>query len=275
MKALPALRLLFAGLAPPLCAGPVDDAIVAAMRLAEQPSYAWVTTVTDDARRYDISGRTMRDGYTRVTMPAVNTLRRRLGRSVTDTHVAFIFRGNVACVVETEAGWRRPDELPPEPPLSAPPAVRGGAGVSAGAATLPLPTAPRAKPDSGPRAYSNLQPGLSHPHEDLGLIVAGHESLVVEADTITGTLTETGARLLLVRDGQEAITPVRARGTFQLWRRGDLIVRYRVTLRGTLSIQLPGGARSIEVSQTSETFVTEVGAAAFEVPDEVRTRLGG
>ena len=34
-------------------AGPREAAIVAAMKLSEQPNYSWTTTVTDDARTYD------------------------------------------------------------------------------------------------------------------------------------------------------------------------------------------------------------------------------
>ncbi|MGH7956079.1 MAG: hypothetical protein ACREH8_03595 [Opitutaceae bacterium] len=67
---------------------------MAIMRLSDEPSYSWVATVADDARTYDIFGRTIRGGYTHVTMPVINTVRRKLGRSVTDTEIDLIFRGN-------------------------------------------------------------------------------------------------------------------------------------------------------------------------------------
>ncbi|MEI6467100.1 MAG: hypothetical protein WCQ89_20405 [Verrucomicrobiota bacterium] len=104
----------------PLHAGPTDDAIIAAMKLTERPNYSWVTTVTDDARTYTITGRTTPAGFTRVQMPVVNRLRRKLGRGVTDTEIELIFRGNVACVVETPQGWRTPAELPETPVEPAP-----------------------------------------------------------------------------------------------------------------------------------------------------------
>lgn len=252
-------------------AGPVEDAILAAMRLSEQPNYSWVTTVTDDARTYEIFGRTVRGGYSRVKMPVINSLRRQLGRSVTDTQIEFIFRGNVACVVETDHGWRRPDELS----LLAPEDSHGGTTTATVGVlgSIVRPPAPPAK-TAAPRTYSNLQLGLSHPHEELGVIVASHESLTVEDGIVTGTLTDLGARLLLVRDGQEKITPLRAAGTFTLWLRGDAIVRYRLQLHGSLSVQLSGGPRTLEVNQVSETTVTDVGTTSFAVPDEARARLG-
>src|SRR5215213_6929285 len=93
--------------------GPTEAAIVAVMRLSDKPNYSWVATVSDDARTYDIDGKTTRGGFTHVKMPAINAVRRRLGRSVTDTRIDMIFRGNVACVIETDNGWLRPEELPP------------------------------------------------------------------------------------------------------------------------------------------------------------------
>ncbi len=273
MKTHPALGAMLGALTLPAAAGPAEDAVVAAMRLSEESGYRWVTTVIDDARTYEIAGRTGRDGFSRVTMPAVNALRRRLGRSVTETHVAFIFRGNVDCVVETDTGWRRPDELadaPGDVAAARPPssAVPGGG--------LPAPRSRRTQAGTERPAYSNLQPGLSLPHQELGVIVASHDGpLGFEDGTITGTLSETGARLLLVRDGQEAIAPLRATGSFKLWRRGGHIVRYRVTLHGALAIRVSGGTRTVEVNQTSETFVSDVGTTVVEVPPDARARLGG
>ena len=107
---------LLAGLAPAVCAGPVESSIVAVMRLADEPSYSWTATVSDDARTYDIVGQTTRGGFTRVKMPVVNAVRLRLGRSVTDTQIEAIFRGNVRCVFLTDQRWKTIDELPgPDP----------------------------------------------------------------------------------------------------------------------------------------------------------------
>src|SRR4051812_15053150 len=95
-----------------LRAAPDDRLVVAAMHLSDQPNYTWVSTIVDDARTFEVEGRTTKGGYTRVKTPVVNAIRRRLGRSVTDLQIEAIFRGNVRCVLDTDDGWKTLDELP-------------------------------------------------------------------------------------------------------------------------------------------------------------------
>ncbi len=287
MKRSVSVCLVLAWLAPLTLAGPVEDAIQAAVRLSEHANYSWVTTIADDARTYDIRGQTQRGGYSRIKMPVINSVRRQLGRSVTDTQIEFFFRGNVACVVETERGWRRPDELP-LPELV-------DAGTSGGNDVISLPTGsgpvpadgsilrgsvvrlpkPRPPADKTPRAYSNLQLAITHPHEDLGVIVGSHATFTVEGDIVTGALTELGAQLLLVRDGQAYVTPLQAAGVFKLWIREGLVTKFQVRLEGILDVHLPNGRRRIRVNQVSDTVVREVGTTQFDVPEQAREKLGG
>ena len=262
--------------------GPTDAAIMAAVRLSEKSNYSWVATVSDDARTYDIDGKTVRGGFTRVKMPAINTVRRRLGRSVTDTRIDMIFRGNVACVIETEKGWLTPDELPPpedaEGDLLLIPATghapiggstRGGLGRTTVVRRGKQPD-PREREE---RRYSNLQLAISHPHEELGVIVGSHQEFNVDGDVVTGTLTDLGAQLLLVRDGQKDITPLRAAGTFKLWLRDGLVAKYQVRLEGVLSVDTPNGRRQVEVHQTTDTIVKDVGTTTVDVPAQARVKL--
>jgi hypothetical protein len=265
-------------------AGPTESAIMAAMRLSDQPNYSWVATVSDDARTYDIVGKTIRDGFTRVKMPAVNSVRRQLGRSVTDTDIDLIFRGNVACVIQTDNGWRKPDELSSYDsgdsdslpgPTGHSPLLGGrpnGGGIIRGSIvrgpTTPLPRS------SADRGYSNIQLGISHPHEELAVIVSSHQEFNVEGDLVTGTLTELGAQLLLVRDGQEAITPLRAIGTFKLWLRDGMVTKYQVQLEGILHIRLSTNSRQVMVRQVTNTVLKDVGTTTFEVPPQARMKLG-
>lgn len=246
------------------------------MRLSDQPNYSWVATISDDARTYDVLGKTERGGFTRVRMPVVNTVRRQLGRSVTDTEIELIYRGNVECVIETEQGWRKLSELSQVPNDPSP---------VAGTSSLPglHPSTNRARsrpgkggsrPDAGPRAYSNLQLGLSHPHEELGVIVGSHVEFKVESDTITGTLTDLGAQLLLVRDGQDNLRPVRASGSFKIWIRSGMVAKYQLKLEGVLEVQLPSGPKQIQVQQTTDTVVKDIGTTKFEVPEQARFKLG-
>ena len=250
---------------------------MAIMRLSDAPNYSWVATVCDDARTYDIIGRTERGGYTRVTMPVINTVRRKLGRSVTDTDIELIFRGNVECVIATDQGWSRPTELPmlswdaPQPARVHGSVFGGPRGAGQGTRVYGPKMADRR---AGDRVYSNLQLGISHPHEELGVIVGSHREFVVEGDTVSGTLTDLGAQLLLVRDGQKYIQPVGAAGTFKLWLRNGAVTRYRVDLEGVLDIQVQSGRRKVEVHQVTDTVLKDIGTTTFDVPDQARAKLG-
>ncbi len=284
MKLPPAVGLWLVLGAAPLAAGPREDAIVDLMRLADQPNYTWVTTVNDDARTYDIEGRTVRGSFTRVKMPVINTVRRRLGRAVTDTQIELIFLGNVACVVESEHGWVTPDELPPPPEdqeefvaFGTPhtPITLGSTGAPVGGVIKGAVVRPR-RPKSDEaqtRGYSNLQLAISHPHEDLAVILSSHADLQVEGDSVSGTLTDRGAQLLLVRDGQKQITPLRAAGTFKVWFRERLPVKYQLRLDGVLLVETSTSRRQVAVRQHSDTVIRDVGRTAFFVPDQAIVRL--
>ncbi|MBL9199472.1 MAG: hypothetical protein JNL39_03150 [Opitutaceae bacterium] len=283
MKTLAALACLAAAFAHAALAGPNEAAIMAAMKLSDAPSYAWTASVSDDARTYDIIGRTSRAGYSRVRMPLINSVRRRLGRTTTEVDADYVFRGNVACVIETENGWKKPDELRDEdqvrrrevqgigPTGHAPITVGSPIGVGP-------PPGRRGRGGRGGRpdaAYSNIQLGLSLPHEELAVIVSSHTHLQVEGDIATGTLNDLGAQLLLVRDGQEAITPVRAAGTFKLWLQGGAVVKYQVKVEGILSVEANGSRRQVVVQQTTDTIIREVGTAVVDVPEQARLKLRG
>ena len=265
-------------------AGPTEAAIIAMMRLSDEPNYSWVATVSDDARTYDILGQTIRDGFTKVRMPVINSVRRQLRRSVMDTEVDFVFRGNVRCVINTEDGWKRPAELPLLPLNEAVAAelvgpIRPTQTATLGPGQLPRTSIVRmprvADPRDGRlRAYSNLQLAISHPHEDLGVIIGSCEHFKVEGNIVSGSLTDLGAELLLVRDGQKYIQPLRAAGSFKVWLRDGRVAKYQVKLEGALNVHLPTGKRIVEVRQVTDTIVKEVGTTSFEIPAEAVMKLG-
>jgi hypothetical protein len=281
MKRLFSICLAVSLGAPGAFADPIEPAIMAIMRLSEEPNYSWVATVSDDARTYDIFGRTIRGGFTHVKMPVINTVRRKLGRSVKDTDVDLIFRGNVECVIDTDDGWRRPAELPmlswDVGPVSRPGRAAQGStfGVPRGAVQgSKIYSSPVVSQRPGDRLYSNLQLAISHPHEELGVIVGSHDELHVEGDVVTGSLTNLGAQLLLVRDGQKYIEPLSASGTFKLWLRNGIVAKYQVKLEGTLNIHMQSGRRRVEVHQVTDTILKDVGTTTFDVPDQARAKLG-
>jgi hypothetical protein len=280
----PAWYFLAAGLLPAVVTrgSPADAAILASMRLSEQLNYSWISTVVDDARTYDISGQTERGGFTRVKMPIVNAVLRRLGRSVTDTQVEAIFRGDAHCVLLTDDHWKTIDELPWAPeeepevdPLSASiGSLNTGIGGLNSVPGMGASTRRRAPERAEPDAYSNLQLAISRPHEDLGVIVSSHVEWNVDGDIVTGTLNELGAQLLLVHDGQNEITPLRATGSFKLWLRDGMVAKYQLTLEGILAVSTHLGRKRVAVRQTSTTELKNVGTTKFEVPEEARRKLG-
>lgn len=285
MKQVWAVRLLVLFGAGPLHAGPLEDAIVSIMRLSDQPNYSWVSTISDDARTYEIDGATTREGYSRVKMPVINSIRRRLGRDVSDTRIEVIFRGNVSCVLRTEEGWLRPDELPEPEAISdfdrLAANARSGTAVAPSITTTILKGSVIRRPVSSPpaekaRGYSNLQLAISPPHEELAVIVSSHRDFAVEGDLVTGTLTDMGAQLLLVRDGQKEITPLAATGAFKIWLRGGTVSRYQVTLDGTLAVQSQkGGPITIAVHQRALTILSDIGSTAVHVPEIAKAKLEG
>src|SRR5689334_5779514 len=91
--------------------GPVEQAIVAAMRLSDEPNYSWTTTVTDDARTYDLDGRTQKGGYTWMRFPKIKAISFRLGRQAENDFEA-VFKGAAPAVIRTDDGWKTLAELP-------------------------------------------------------------------------------------------------------------------------------------------------------------------
>lgn len=273
MKPLTRAGVLLLLTAPTILAGPVENAMVAITRLGEAPNYSWTATITDDARTYEIDGKTVRGGYTQVRMPVVNRIRRQLGRDVGDPQTDAIFRGNVDCVLLTEHGWLRPDELrESRNSRDVAPSPHGDGSTTLRVPTNGLPWPPRSDPKK-PQPYSNLQLAISHPHEELSVILSSHESFEVAGNTVSGTLTIVGAQLLLVREGQSEIIPIRANGTYKLWLRDGSVARYQLKLDGVLSVQTPRGRAHVTVQQSALTEIRNVGRTRFDVPADVKIKL--
>lgn len=237
-------------------ANPADRMALAAMRLAEQPNYTWTSVVTDDAQSYAIEGKT-RDGYTWLRLPMVPTLARRLGRDA-DVEIEAFFRGGDNAVIRTERGWHTLNELPKRahdwrhgsPSRGA---RYGGSSFS----------------EENSRPYSNAQFGLARPHDELAVIVSSYVDLKASGDLVAGTLTDLGAQLLLVRDGQDHIEPLCAAGTFTLLIKNGVVVRYLLRLEGILLVE----RRKVHVRQASSTTIGEIGTTRFSVPDEAARKL--
>ncbi len=303
------ILILAAGLlalAGQVFAGPVESAIVAAMRLPEAPTYGWRTEVADDARTYEITGVTERAGeYSLVTMPVPVTGGRRAVRGPVNSSgsstVTAWFKGSVDCVVQTGEGWVRLADLGVSSGrdrgpgsgggqrrrggggFGGPPGIGGigggmGGGGGGGRGSRGgggFPGGAEDRGDGNSRAFSNVQNTLSRPHEEIAIIIAGASGMKAEGEVVSGTLSDTAAQLLLVHEGQRDRVPLQAAGTFRFWVRGGALVKYETKLEGRLQVDDPAGRREVKVNQTATTTLSEVGTAKIEVPPEVRKRLGG
>ncbi len=263
-------------------AGPAELAIVAAMKLPDAPNYSWVTTVDDDARTYEITGKTDKSDYSVVEMPMVAAVRRGVTRNGanSDNQVETVFKGDEKLVIQTPNGWKTPEELAAAARSGNSGQRSGGMGGMGGRrgggrrGGFPGSGGPGGRDSTTPPVFSNLQLTLSRPAGEIGIIVASHTDLTVDGDTVSGTLTETGAKLLLVHPGQKEITPLSASGTFRLWIKDDVLVKYEVKLGGVLAVMTNGTRREVEVHQTATTELKNVGTTTLDVPDEAKKKLG-
>ena len=268
-------------------AGPSDLAIVSAMKLADASNYTWSTTVDDDARTYTVDGQTNladKDDFSLVTMPMVAVVRRRVTRATSNSEnvMTAVFSGDERLVIQTPDGWRKPEQLAEKTDGGSrsgwggsPQAVgrRGRRGMGGGAGGG-FPGGPQSGNGRPAPTYSNLQLTLSRPHEEIGIIVAGYTELKTDGDVVSGTLSATAAKLLLVHAGQKEITPLAAAGTFRFWLHDGALVKYEVKLEGTLAVLAGGDRHEITVHQTATTELKNVGTTNFDVPDEARKKLG-
>jgi hypothetical protein len=266
--------------------GPAERAVLAAMKLSEQPNYSWTSLIVDDARTYRVEGKTRR-GTTWLHMPMVVSVARRLGPRAANELEAF-FRGNERCVIHTGEGWQALDELPREnlfwsdedewrftrPNESARWTFAGGPDTPADSADpfvrLLRAAGPVLNDGENDVPRSNAQFGVSHPHEELGVIVSCSTALKANGDVAAGTLSDLGAQLLLVHDGQTTINPLGATGQFRLEIKNGIVTRYALKLEGLLEID----GHRVHVHQYSQTTVGEIGSTQFEVPDEAKRKLG-
>lgn len=266
-------------------AGPTDKAILAAMKLSEQPNYAWSCVVNDDARSYDIEGKVDRCGWTWMRLPMVKAIARRLGRDA-DTQIEAVFKSADMFVIRTDDGWKQLGELPKrhrdwtdgETMVVMPHHPSGGWGMAGGSmldpndpfAHDPFPMLMHVPVEPDTRPYSNAQFGMSHPHDELAIVVSTFAAMNVEGSVASGVLSDLGAQLLLIRDGQDHIQTMAAAGAFKLFMHHGIVTRYQLRLEGVLLVD----RKRVRVRQISDTQIRSIGATTIEIPDEARRKLG-
>jgi hypothetical protein len=258
-----------------------DRVTIAAMHLSEQPNYSWSVAVSDDVREYTIEGKTELGGYTWKRLPMVKSVAQKLGRTA-EPDVEAYFRSESEFVLRAEGGWRTWSELPKRHPdwrdgmdswsISPRSSPWGSAAIvhhDPFDSTRVIIFQPAPVSADQPR-YSNAQFAMSRPHEELAVIVSSCTHLEVDGNEAVGVLSDLGAQLLLVRDGQTHLNPIRAGGAFRLLMRDGVVTRYQLHLEGVLFVD----RERVHVHQRSTTEIRAVGETRLDVPDEVRRKLG-
>jgi hypothetical protein len=266
--ALPALLLPVS-----VVSSPVDAVLVAAVRLADQPNYSWISAVEDDIGAFEIQGKTVKDTLTWIKMPTTPSVFERLGREA-DSDMEVIFRNPARFVILTSKGWKQFDELPPPPDEQLLNDDDQFSMIVVNGLLVPAPTSRRSFPvrlreDSDARRFRDASLALNLPHEELGVIVSSGFGLAPDGDGFAGRLTELGARLLLIREGQRELLPLRAEGSFKLWTRNGVLQRYRLRLHGIVKIR----RHVVEVRQLTTTAITNIGHTGFFVSQDAVNKL--
>jgi hypothetical protein len=248
-------------------AGPIDAAIVAAMKPSEQPNYSWTSSVVRDGRSYTVEGQTLVGSYTQVIVPANLALppgagmRGRMARGSSDSDTLAIFKGDEKYVLDTPDGWMTPEEFAKWSAFSGTPANpymgrrRGGRGGFGLTTDLPLTFA------------------ISMPHEDVGIIISSYASIAIDGGIVVGRLTDTGAKLLLLPPGQANVTPEQASGAFRLWITDGMLTKYEIQVTGVVSVISGKDRREVKTTQTVSTELKNIGTTKLDVPAEAKKKL--
>ncbi len=267
-------------------ASPTDAAIVAVMKLPDQPNYSWVCSISsgNSGAISTILGETEKGGYTTITdSNPTPLLLRRLGPGNGGTANA-VFKGDNDCVIQTSSGWKTPSELPKASPASQSPGGgrrgggrgrRGGAASSdpgdmtdTGTGGTSLPGAGRRGPPSG--SY-DLDFAIRHPAEELEIIIGGNAELTGNSITCSGKLTESAAMQFMSSFGQPLANPTHASATFAIYMRDGIPSRYVVTLDGTATIG--SDPKELPVHWILTTDLKDIGKTQVYVPPEAKARL--
>ena len=277
MKSLAFLCVGLAGPVATVFAESTDRVIIAAMKLSEQPNYTWFSMVDSEASTHEIEGRTTPAGITWVRMPMVASIGRKLGRQ-RETQLEALFHRNSAVVVLVDNQWNLLSELAARrgenDSSRSRPMVRGSANAGnfgmAGGQSASLGTAAPFLGDRRNQRIDGAGFGITHPHEELAVVISSFETMDVAGDVVTGTLSPLGAALLLVRADQADVEPIISSGKFKLWLKNGAVNKYQLTLEGVVAV---GGWKKVDVRRNSTTTLKDVGTTDVIVPDEARRKL--
>jgi hypothetical protein len=214
-------------------ASPQDDVTSAAAALGSQKNYSWHTTVDAGGnaqyRPGPTDGKTQKDGYTVVNL------------SFGDNSSQLIMQGTNAAIKTSDNGWQ-----------SAAEALADSGGGPNPAMFL-----------------ARMAQNFKTPAAQAAALAGQTTGLTATTNGITGTLTEDGAKgLLMFRRGGNA-TATNAKGSVTFWLADGKLVKFQTHVSGTVSFN--GNDR--DVDRTTTTEIKDVGATTVEVPDDAKKKL--
>lgn len=232
-------------------AGPADDAAAAAKKLAAAPNYSWSRTTEIANSQFPVTpleGMTEKGGYTLTKM------------TFNENTFQTVSKGDKSVSQGQDGTWLTAEERREQF------AARSGGGGGGGGG------------GRGRGGFGMFGGGAQvSPADDAASMAAKLKDAKMEDGVIVGTLSATDAAALLTfgrggRGGGEAPPPPKnASGIAKFWVKDGALVKYAVTVKGTVSI--PNGEER-EVERTTTTEFKNVGSTKVTVPEEAKKKLG-
>lgn len=219
-------------------AGPKEDVLAAAKKLAEAENYSWKSSSENTGGG---GGRGFGGGPTEGKAAKDGTVLLSMARR--DTTTEAVLKGGKGAV-KTQDGWKSLAELEDS---------QGGPG--------------------GGRFFARTLQNFTAPTKQAEELAGKVKELKVDGDAIVGDLTEEGAKSLMTFGGRggggNGPDISGAMGKVKFWVKDGVLTKYQTKVSGTVSFN--GNDRDIDRTTTVE--FKDVGTTKLEVPEEAKKKL--
>jgi hypothetical protein len=217
-------------------AGPKDDVMGAAKKLAEKGNYGWKTSIENAGGGGGgrgggpTEGKTEKDGFTVLSMTRG------------DSTIQSVLKGGKGAI-KTQDGWKSLTEAADDQ-------------------------------DQNPaRFVARALQNFKTPSAQAEDIVGKTKELKKDGDAYSGDLTEEGAKALLSfgggRGGGGGATVSNAKGSAKFWVKDGMLSKFQYHVKGTVS----RGGNDREQDRTTTVEIKEVGSTKVEVPEDAKKKL--
>jgi hypothetical protein len=221
-------------------AGPKDDVIGAAKKLAEKGNYSWKTSIENAGGGGGgrggrgggpTEGKTEKDGFTVLSMTrGENTIQ-------------SVLKGGKGAI-KTQDGWKSLTEAVDDQDRQNP-----------------------------ARFTARMLQNFKAPSAQAEELVGKTKELKKDGDVYSGDLTQEGAKALLTlgggRGGGGNSTVSNAKGSAKFWIKDGVLSKYQYNVKGTVSFN--GNDR--EQDRTTTVEIKDIGSTKVEVPEDAKKKL--